>query len=287
MPEPLAPSIQRLHAAIGAQRDHLTPTGRRIAAYLLEHPEDVALFSVQELATELRTGPASIIRTVQKLGYTGLAELKKALRRTLQRGRSPLEQFGMSLDDAGGEVPPAVAAIAKREARNIADTMRAFDERAFRGAVDALARAQIVYVLGVGVSAHLAGLAAFVLQHVGLRSFALQHTGLRLSEQLIRAGKRDALLAFSFPPYSAQTIEASHLAREQGVSVVAITNHAVAPIAACCGVLLVAKTDSLTPSNSMSAPLVMVHGLAAAIAQRVRPRSLKAIKTTLSIRVDD
>jgi DNA-binding MurR/RpiR family transcriptional regulator len=287
MPEPLAPSLQRLHAAIDAQRDNFTPTGRRIAAYLLEHPEDVALFSVQELATELRTGPASIIRTVQKLGYSGLSELKKTLRSTLQRERSPLEQFGMSLDDAGGEVPPAVAAIAKREARNIADTMRAFDERAFRGAVEALERAHTVYVLGVGVSAHLAGLAAFVLQHVGLRSFALQHTGLKLSEQLIRAGKRDALLAFSFPPYSAQTIEACRLAREQGVRVVAITNSAVAPIAACCGVVLVAKTDSLTPSNSVSAPLVLVHGLAAAIAQRARPRSLKAIKTTLSIRVDD
>ncbi len=286
MPEPLAPSIQRLHAAIETQRDNLTPTDRRVAAYLIEHPEDVALLSVQELATELRTGAASIIRTVQKLGYTGLAELKKALRSTLQRARSPLEQFGMSLDDAGGEVPPAVAAIAKRETRNIADTMRAFDERAFRGAVEALARAHTVYVLGVGVSAHLAGLAAFVLQHVGLRSFALQHTGLRLSEQLIRAGKQDALLAFSFPPYSAQTIEASRLAREQGVSVVAITNHVVAPIAACCSLLLVAKTDSLTLSNSVSAPLVLVHGLAAAIAQRARPRSLKAIKTTLSIRVD-
>ena len=287
MPEPLAPPLRRLHAAVGTQRDHLTPTGRRIAAYLLEHPEDVALLSVQELATELRTGPASIIRTVQKLGYSGLAELKKTLRSTLQRMRSPLEQFGMNLDDAGGEVPPAIAAIAKREARNIADTVRAFDERVFRGAVDTFARAHTVYVLGVGVSAHLAGLAAFVLQHVGLRSFALQHTGLSLSEQLIRAGKHDALLAFSFPPYSAQTIEVSRLAREQGVSVVAITNHAVAPIATCCDLLLVAKTDSLTPSNSISAPLVLVHGLAAAIAQRARPRSLKAIKTTLSIRVDD
>jgi DNA-binding MurR/RpiR family transcriptional regulator len=284
MPRRKATAIHAFHAAIHAQRENLTPTERRIAAYFLEETGNVALLSVQELAAHLHTGPASIMRVVQKLGYQGLSELKKGLKRNLREDLSPLEQFTRQL----GTTEPArlseVATIGRQETRNIAATLHLLDEATFRKAVAILCRANVVYVLGVGVSSHLAGLAAFVLQHIGLRGFALQHTGLSLAEQLVRAGKGDALLAFSFPPYSPQTIAAAALARTQGAHVVSITNQAIAPIARHSDVLLVAKTDTVTPSNSLSAPMVLIHGLAAAVAASCRPRTLKAVKTTLSIR---
>ncbi|HEY3381333.1 MAG TPA: MurR/RpiR family transcriptional regulator, partial [Vicinamibacterales bacterium] len=273
--------------AIHAQRDALTPTERRIAGYLLEQTQSVALLSVQELAVHLHTGPACIIRVVQKLGYTGLSELKKGLKRDLHKGLSPLEQFRLNLDAGETASLSEVAAIARQEARNIAATMSLLDEVTFRSAADILSQAHGVYLLGVGVSAHLAGLAAFVLQHIGLRCFALQHTGLNVSEQLVRIGKGDALFAFSFPPYSLQTIEAAALAKKRGACVVSVTNQAIAPIARHSDAVLVAKTDTLGPSNSVSAPMVLVHGLAAAIAASSRPRSLKAMEATLSIRKEE
>jgi DNA-binding MurR/RpiR family transcriptional regulator len=284
MPRRKITAIRELHAAIHAQRENLTPTERRIAAYFLEKTKNVALLSVQELAAHLQTGPASIIRVVRKLGYGGLSELKKGLKRNLREDLSPLEQFRQHLGTGAPTSLPEVAAIGRQETRNIAATMNLLDEAAFHKAVDILCQANVVYVLGVGVSAHLAGLAAFVLQHIGLRGFAIQHTGLSVSEQLVRAGKGDALLAFSFPPYSPQTIGAAALARNQGTRVVSITNQAIAPIARHSDALLVAKTDTLTPSNSLSAPMMLIHGLAAAIATSSRPRTLKAVKATLSIR---
>jgi DNA-binding MurR/RpiR family transcriptional regulator len=283
-PEPEDGVVRELHAAIHARREAMTPTERRIAAYFLEHTQSVALLSVQELAAHLHAGPASVIRVVQKLGYQGLSELKRGLKRNLHRGSSPLERFSLTLDAGEAVRPSEVAAIARQETQNIAATMNLLDDAAFRRAVHLLGRALGVYLLGVGVSAHLAGLAAFVLQHIGLRSFALQHTGLNVSEQLVGIGRGDALLAFSFPPYSLQTTEAAALARKRGACVVSITNQAIAPIAKHSDALLVAKTDTLTLSNSVSAPMVLVHGLAAAIAASSRPRSLKAMKATLSIR---
>ena len=284
MPHSSSTPVGRLHAAIHAQRETLTPTERRIAAYFLEDTRHVALVSVQELAAHLHTGPASIVRVVRKLGYQGLSDLKRGLKRSLREDRSPLEQFGEQLGQGDQAGLAEVAAIGRQETRNIGATLGLLDKATFDRAVAILSRAEVVYVLGVGVSAHLAGLAAFVLQHIGLRSFAIQHTGLSVSEQLLRAGSRDALLAFSFPPYSPQTIDAARLARRQGTRVVGITNQAIAPIAKHTEALLVAKTDTLTPSNSLSAPLVLVHGLAAAIAAAARPRTLKAVRTTLSIR---
>jgi DNA-binding MurR/RpiR family transcriptional regulator len=214
-----------------------------------------------------------------------LSELKKGLQRQLSDDPSPLEQFTRILTGGEGASGLAeVAAISRQEAKNIGRTFGLLDEEAFQKAVALLVRSRAVYVVGVGVSAHLAGLAAFVLQRVGLRSFALQHTGLNVAEQLVIAGKRDALLAFSFPPYSPETMAAAAVARKRGAGVVSITNQAIAPIARHSDATLVAKTDSLGPSNALSAPLVLVQGLAAAVAAASRPRSLRAMKATLSIR---
>jgi DNA-binding MurR/RpiR family transcriptional regulator len=276
--------IHRLQHAIHSRRDALTPTEARIAAYFLEETRGLALLSVQELATQLHVGPASIVRVVKKLGYQGLSELKRGLKRHLQTSLSPLDQFRLQLN--AGEVAGLsdVTAIGRREIRNIDATMRLLDEAVFRRAVDILSRARTVQLVGTGVSAHLAGLAAFVLQHIGLRSFALQHTGLDVSEQLVGVGAEDALLAFSFPPYSPQTIAAAALAQKNRARVVSVTNQETAPIARHSDALLVAKTDTLAPSNSLSAPLVLVHGLAAAVAASSRPRSLTAMKATLTMR---
>ena len=283
MPRRELTAVRKLHAAIHARRGSLTPTERRIAGYFLEETGTVALLSVQELAAHLHAGPASIMRVVRKLGYSGISELKRGLKRHLREDLSPLERFRRQIGTTTTRAS-AVAAIGRQETRNIAATLSLLDEAAFSRATAILCRANVVYVLGVGASAHLAGLAAFVLQHIGLRGFALQHTGLGVAEQLIRAGTGDALLAFSFPPYSSQTIGAAALARKQGTRVVSVSNQAIAPIAEHSDVLLVAKTDTRTPSNSLSAPLVLIHALAAAIATKTRPRTLEAVKATLSIR---
>ena len=263
--------VRQLHAAIHSHLDALTPTERRIAAFFLEQTKGVALLSVQELAGRLHVGPASIIRVVKKLGYQGLTELKKGLKWNLQRDLSPLEQFSLQLN--AGEVAglSEVTAIARQEVLNVNATMGLLDEVAFRrGGGHPQSGPRRVSRRSRRV-AHVAGLAGFVLQHIGLRAFALQHTGLNVSEQLVGAGKDDALLAFSFPPYSPQAIDAAALAKARGASVVSITSQGTAPIASHSDALLVAKADTFGPSNSLSATLVLVHGLRLPYRELPRP----------------
>lgn len=287
MPHHKNGSIHQLHTAIHRHRDTLTPTEVRIATYFLEQTQTVALLSVQELATRLHTGPASIVRVAKKLGYAGFSQLKNGLKSNLREEVSPMERFRLSLDGSEEVGKSEVGAIARQEARNIDATIRLLDEVTFRRAVELLGRAHSVHVLGAGISAYLAGLTALILQRIGLRSFAVQHTGLDVSEQLIGVGEGEVLLAFSFPPYSSQTVGAAAFVKRQGGAVVSITNQAIAPIAQSSDVLLVAKTHSAVPSNSLSAPLLLVHCLAAAIAASSRARSMKALKATLALRKEN
>jgi len=50
---------------------YLSPGELRVAAFISEHAEDVAFLSVNDLARQLETSDATIVRTAQALGYTG------------------------------------------------------------------------------------------------------------------------------------------------------------------------------------------------------------------------
>jgi DNA-binding GntR family transcriptional regulator len=59
---------------------------QRILAHVAQHPTDVLLSSANEIAAAVGTSDATVIRTVQKLGYVGLRDFKEDLRTGLAVG---------------------------------------------------------------------------------------------------------------------------------------------------------------------------------------------------------
>jgi len=278
------PQFDKFHKAIQSRLDAFTPAERRIASYLMEQTNEVALVSVQELARRSHTGPASIMRFVRKLGYDGLTALKAELREDIRAGGSPLVQFKNTLDHGLEPGLKEVRLIAEQEIANIQTSLSVLSEETFTKAVQMIIRADHIYTVGVGTSSHIAAVTSFLLRRIGLRADAVSHTGLRLTENLIGIRKKDLLIAFSFPPYSESTMDAAAFARHQGASVVGFSNQTLAPIAEFCDTLLISKTDSRLPANAMSAPLLLVYGLISVIAGKTRKRSSQALETTMRLR---
>src|SRR5438132_11333395 len=57
----------------------LAPAERRVAELLLDLGPEATLLSAAALAEQLGTSDATVVRTAQSLGYSGLAELRRAL----------------------------------------------------------------------------------------------------------------------------------------------------------------------------------------------------------------
>lgn len=276
--------FKRLHNAIHNRLESLTPTERRIASYVLEQTHEIALISVQELASRLNTGPASIMRVVRKLGYHGLADLKNELRNEIRSGGSPVTEFKTSLSHGMEPGLAEVRLIAENEIKNINDSLSLLDQTSFLRCVELTVKAKHIYSIGIGTSYHLAAITAFLLRRIGLNADAITHTGLRLTESMIALGKGDVLIVFSLPPYSEPTIDATKFAKKQGVAVIGLTNRLLAPVAEHCDVVLVGKSDSRIPANSLSALLMLVYGLTAVAAATSRKRSAHALDETIKLR---
>src|SRR4051794_8975083 len=70
-------AVSSLDERLAARRDALSPTEQRVADFFAQHREEAAFLSATEIAQRLGTSDATVVRTAQSLGYSGLQELKR------------------------------------------------------------------------------------------------------------------------------------------------------------------------------------------------------------------
>src|SRR5271165_395056 len=73
----LSARLARLGGSLGA-------AGQRVAHFIAQNPAAALASSAMDLAASTGTSDATVIRTVQALGYPGLADLKQALVASLE-----------------------------------------------------------------------------------------------------------------------------------------------------------------------------------------------------------
>lgn len=265
-----------------AHADDLPPQQRTIATYLLEHLDSVPFLSVPELARRCGVSEATIVRFGQRIGFSGFAELKTALVELLQ------SRLGVDDDLEGEEVAEdLLESVATHEGRNIRRTVESIDREVFNAIADQLFAADHVYTFGMGISAHLAELAAYALVQIGVAAHPLSAGFSSPREQLVALHDRDLLVVFSLPPYSRQSLELIDAAASAGAATVALSDRLIAPAARRARLALAVKSDNLTFSNAVAAMTVVINALATAVATRHPDRAIDAFARIGRVLADD
>jgi DNA-binding MurR/RpiR family transcriptional regulator len=254
-----------LEALIRSKVDTFSKGEKVIAGYFLEELNDVAFLSIHDISRKLKVGESSIVRFARKLGYKGFLELKHDIKTHLKSSIAPRERFRLTINGASSQ-EHSVHRIAEYEVNNINYVVNHFDEGSFRKAVAILSHANIVYSTGYNLSSFLAGITSYLLERIGMKSVPTNLGGRALDEQLIAMKSHDALIAFSLPPYSPQTIKAAKFAKTLKCRVIAFTDSLSSPVVPYADVVLRVKSESGIFTNSISSTLltlyVLVHELA-------------------------
>jgi DNA-binding MurR/RpiR family transcriptional regulator len=145
---------------------------------------------------------------------------------------------------------------------------------------EVLASARRIYCLGLRSSHSVAWHLHYVLTLIGERSIHLDGIAATGTDALARAGERDVLLVASVLPYTRLTIELAEYAAGRGVSVVAITDSEVAPLAQTAQHVVVVPTDSPSFFHAMSPAFVVAEILGAVVAGRGGDNALATLRHT-------
>jgi DNA-binding MurR/RpiR family transcriptional regulator len=143
------------------------------------------------------------------------------------------------------------------------------DETRFQKAVDMLADAENIYVIGVRRSFAIATYIAYALQHTQKRVHLVNGLGGMYREQLRSMGKGDALIAISFPPFGKETLYAMRVAQQHKASVLAITESDLGPLARHSDVLLKVKEGSAFAFRGLTSTMCLCQALFVALAYRL------------------
>ncbi|OQX87732.1 hypothetical protein B6D60_03330 [candidate division KSB1 bacterium 4484_87] len=257
--------------------DRLTKNQKKIAQFLLDHPEEIALSSIDTIADKLNVGKATVVRLAQSLGYKGFLELKTELTNRLRDDISPSKKLKAALKNSHLR-SKFLTTIATDEIQNIQETLYSMDQAAFDKAVKILKDASHIYTMGLGISAYLSQLAAYFLNKLSLKASAFGHGSFSFHEQILSLSPKDALIAISLPPYSIETIKGAEVAQSRGIKVISITDKLISPITKYSDVVFPVKTNNIVFINSIGAIFVIIYALATGLGLSDKESALKALE---------
>jgi RpiR family transcriptional regulator, carbohydrate utilization regulator len=252
--------LARLQTLVPNLRD----AERKIADYVLSHPEDVIYMSITELADRTDTSEASVIRFAQRLGYAGYAALKIALTIDRRDNAAPLpSDLG-----PGADIASLKHTILRVNGESLKDTAELLDDTALSNAVEALVGARRIDAYGIGGSAVVVHDAYFMLMQIGLPIVAIADPHLQMMSA-VQLTTGDVALAISLSGSTRDTIEALQAARDAGATCLCITRYARSPITRVAHITLLAAARPATVGGhnllGRVAQLAVIDVLAAAV----------------------
>lgn len=177
----------------------LPPAMRRVARFIAANRPLVLACSAAELAARIGTSDATVVRTVQALGFDGLPALKRHLAAALHAPPTAMGAMRNTLGEFSGEAVSAAIAHAIAAQREAVEALCAEPAQGtILAAVRALHPAERILVFGLGPSAALARYLATVLNRGGRASQPLDASGIGLADQLLQLRPGDALLVLAY-----------------------------------------------------------------------------------------
>lgn len=271
---PADPFGDRLHAALPS----LSPAGRRVVRFLTGNRPLVLTLSAMDLAERTGTSDATVIRTVQALGFAGLPELKRDLAETLSaQPATPAQAMRETLAEAGEQSGRAID-LAIDTQREAVEALASAEARAtLRAAVAALHPARRILVFGLGPSAALAHYVAMLLGRGGRLALPLDASGIALADQMLELAPGDALLVLAYGRAYREVIAVFAEARRLGLPVVLVTDSLDRSLARHAQVVVPARRGRARRVALHGATFVALEAITLGLAAMDGPRALAAL----------
>lgn len=270
----------------------LSKTNKLIAEYLTQHPNEMAVGSVNSLAQKCQVHPSSLVRFAQLFGFSGFRDLQELFRQRLVTAAPGFEARAARMRSEIDERPDNGASVhlrevALRDIASIEDLMDTVQERDLRAAIDLLHEAHTIYLLGQLRSEPIVLLLRYVLTMIGKRVSLLDASGGLATHMAKLITPRDVLVAVSFRFYANEVVNIVEQTAERDVPIIAISDSTLSPLAKCARVLFAVPEPEYTFSRSLAAPMCLAHAVALGLAARQEADGATASRPRIPVATAD
>ena len=269
-----APGAEEVLRRLTRAFDSLPPKLGRAARWLIDHSADVALLSMREQARSAGVSAPTMVRLARALGLADYAALRRPFQEAMvaggagsvSPGRFGRRASALQSAPAGSRIGRLAHAIVEAQVDDVRSLETLNSPAQIEAVVKAIARARRVGFLGVRSSFAIAFYFRYGYNLIATNGVLFDGLGGFLLDQAEALERGDALVAVSQSPYSAPTVRAIEAAERRGVTVIALTDSELSPLARLATHRLLLRTESLSFFPSMIAPLALVEVLLAGLA---------------------
>jgi DNA-binding MurR/RpiR family transcriptional regulator len=222
---------RELDQLLRSANQQLGAAGLRVAKFIDQNRQVVLASSAAALGARIGTSDATVLRTIQALGFAGLADLKRAILTSLGTASTPADDMRRTLVDLERTTGEALDGILQAHSEGL-DVLRSEKCHAEMAAsVRILDQADRIVVFGIGPSAALANYVSISLARSGRRSRTISATGSMLADQLLDLHAGDALLILAYGRLYREVRAVFAEARHLGLPTVLFTEADNTPLA--------------------------------------------------------
>lgn len=257
-------------------RGHLPPSESRVARTLLDGYPVAGIGTLAELAQRSRVSSPTVLRLVNRLGYTGFGDFQRALRAEVAA------RLATTASAMPAEAPAPdrhlVTTLMGEAAENIAADARALVSGEMDEVVDLIATgSRNVVTMGGWLTQFFAGYLFTQLRTMRPRCGCVAASISTGCIELADLGRRDTLIVFDMRPYGSPTEQLCAWARRRGVRIVLFTDAWLSPVSRQASHVLVARSASSSPFDSYAPLFALVEAVVAAVAARLGDRARRRI----------
>ena len=256
-------------------QSQLSRNRRQLIRAILDNYEETFFLSSREMAKRYNVDAATIVRTVQALGYEHFADFVADLRRHFVKQITPYTTLKAATQEKRG-LTDQVRHVVDRDTENLSVLRSSLDADRVVELAKIIHRSRGILVVGVDLAASLAWFLAYSLTPLGFDAEAPVGSTGYLQHKIDVLTSKDLLIAISFGRCLRETVESVIRARERGVPTFGITDSDITPIAMHCDAYLLASISSPSFTGSYVAPMALMNSIIVA-SSLLRPQRALAI----------
>jgi len=276
-----SPQLKSLSDYIQERFDEFSRSQKDVARYIVDHLDEAAFLTAEELARRASTSSSTVVRFSQALGFEGYPELQQAAieeyRNTIAASSAGTGGALFSFDHS--ELEGSLTA----DWTNLEETARKLTPEQVDASVSALATAQRIVIVGVDQMAFFASYLRHTLSLLDIRAEIVASTGGESLQRLGRIDEETLVITLSAGRAHPLLLRAMKLALHRGARTLSISDATMSEVGEHAELTLYFSSNSPSFTRSNTALMALVQALAhglyardeAAHKDRIRAYKLK------------
>lgn len=261
---------------LDAQAD-LSTSRQRLLRRILDESNETFFLSSREMGRRYDVNSATIIRTIQALGYEKFADFAHDLREHFVTKITPYSAM-KAAEQINQSVADRVRQSVEKDLENLNAFRAALDPDTIVEVANRINLARRIVIIGIDFAASLANSLAYGLVRLGFDADAPTGSSGVIHNRMKIMTSNDLLIAISFGRGLRETIEAVKGARQRNVPSFGLTNGDATPIAKYCDTFVIATIARTSFIDSYVAPTAAINAILVACAHSQSERSLEHLR---------